>query len=71
MGGLENLLKPRGAFSRSGLELAATSGGLVRRPLASFLGLCRRSLSAAAFPGAFPVALVRTRLLGLGFADCP
>lgn len=48
-----------------------TSGALVRRPLVSFLGLCRHSLSAAAVPEAFPVVLVRTRLLGLGFADCP
>lgn len=48
-----------------------TRSGLVRRPLASFLGLCRRSLNAAAFHGAFRVALVRTRPLGLGFADLP
>lgn len=48
-----------------------TRGGLVRRPLASFPGLCRRSLNAAALHGAFRVALVRTRPLGLRFVDLP
>lgn len=48
-----------------------TRGGLIRRPLASFPGLCRRSLNAGALHGAFPVALVRTRPMGPGFADLP
>lgn len=56
MGGLEKFLNPRGALSRSGLELPAARGGLVRRPLASFPGLCRRSLNVAALHGVFPVA---------------